>query len=240
MAIDGTLPINWVNNAIAFTVTNTTVCKVLVPPSAPLVVTAVTGETALPYETAVRQRVQQGGCLVIDGLITSSDASARNLVMYTGNQTTLFANMGAPTITGTNTVNRTVGSFVTDGYLVGMTIMCFGDTVQVANNGILLIVTGVTSLTITVSGTPLTNETSAAGFYMVIVAQTTNKAIAANSGNNGTVPSIALIGGLLEPRTQNNPYGIELGATGMIIVGMAANISALPAVVAVSAHYGLY
>lgn len=240
MAIDGSLPINWANSTVSFTVTNATQAKVLVGPNPPLVVATISGETALPYETSVRQRIQQGGALVIDGLLTSTDGTARNLIIWTGNQTTLFANMGAPTITSTTTINRTVGSFVTDGYAVGDNIMIFGDTVQAANNGVSAIVTTVTATTLVCNGTPFTNETSAAGFYVARISQTTNKAVAASSGTNGTTAAVALIGGLLDPRTQNNPYGIELGASGLLIVGMAATISALPAQVSVSAHYGLY
>lgn len=240
MAIDGTLPINWANSTVNFTVTNTTQAKVLVGPSLPAVVAAVTGETALPYETAVRQRVQQGGALVIDGLISSTDGTARNLAIWTGNQTTLFANMGAPTIANQNQLVRTVGSWVTDGYQIGDNIMIFGDVTQTANNGVQAIVTTVVALTLTVNGTPFTNETMAAGLYVARVAQTTNKAIPITAGSIGTAPPVPLLGGSQDPRTQNSPYGIELGPNGLLIVGMAANVSALPAQVSVSAHYGLY
>lgn len=243
MAIDGTLPLSWDNAVANFIAANGVQAKILVDVSAPQVVTAIAGETALPYETAARQRILQGGTRVIDGLVSSSDTVARDLMIYTAQQASLYANMGVvtTTATGNSTITRTVGSFITDGYQVGEQIMAFG-AVSNANNGSVAVVTAVAALTLTLSGVAAISvaETQLAGFRLLRVAGAVRKAIAVGAGTNGTAGAIALIGGSLDPRTDNSPYGIMLGQNGMLLVAMQAAISALPAVVSVSAHFGRY
>lgn len=232
--LDGTLPGYWDNKIANLTVTNGTQAKVLVDITPAQVVAAVAGETALPGESAVRQRVLMGGCRIIDGLIASTDAAAKSLAVWQGRQTSLFADMGAPTITATNTINRTAGSFVTDGYKIGDAIMLFGATTA-ANDGVLAVLTGVSLLALTVNSTPFTNETCAAGFRVVRVARAYQKAVPANSGNADATDAVSLFS-----TKQTDTTGIQLGATGMLIVGLVAAASALPAQISVSANVGLY
>ncbi|OIR02625.1 hypothetical protein GALL_153390 [mine drainage metagenome] len=232
--IDGTLPGYWDNKVANFTAANGTQAKVLVDVSPAQVAAAIVGEAALPGEASVRQRVMTGGCRVIDGLISSSDSAAKSVAVWQGVQATLYANMGAPTITALNVINRTVGSFVDDGYSVGDSCMLFGATTA-ANDGVLAQVTAVTALALTFNGTPFTNEASAAGFRIVRVGRAKQIAVPANAGSSDSVSSVSLLLG-----AQTDSTGIQLGANGMLIAGLVAAASALPAQVSVSANVGLY
>ena len=59
-----------------------------------------------------------------------------------------------PTFATTSTITRATGSFITDGFVVGGQVEVSGST---SNNGT-YVLTGVTALTLTVTGTPLTVE----------------------------------------------------------------------------------
>src|SRR4051812_35347702 len=105
--IDAQLPGAWKNYGENFSITNGTLAKILADVAAPQVKPAIAGELALPGEATVRQRVLTGGQRIIDGVISSTDGTARSAVFYIGKQTSLFANMGTVTITGTNVLYRT-------------------------------------------------------------------------------------------------------------------------------------
>jgi hypothetical protein len=148
--------------------------------------------------------------------------------------------MGTVTISATNTINRSTGSFVTDGYQVGDSIMCFGSA-NSANSGLLATVTSVASGALTVNGTPFANTTEAAGFRIARVSLRTRRGIPLNSGNTDTAPAVALLSGTQDPASFSPPdTGLVLDQFGMIIVGMVAAISALPAKVDVQAMGALY
>lgn len=238
--IDPQLPGAWKEWIQTFTATSTTLAKVLADVTPAQVVASVSGENPVPGEASTRQRVLTGGQRVIDGSIASTDGTARSALLYVGRQASLFANMGTVTTTATNAINRTVGSFLADGYSVGDAIMLFG-AVTGAMNGLLLVVTGVTATVLTVNGTPLTNETEAAGFRIFRVAQRTRRGVPLNSGNTDAAPAVVLLGGTQDPATFFPPdLGLSLDADGALIVSMVATISALPAQVTFHAISALY
>jgi len=199
----------------------------------------VSGETALPGEATVRQRVYTGGVRVIDGSICSSDGTTRSLLVYEGVETTLFANMGAPTITGQNVINRTAGSFIAEGYKAGDQVMGFGHATA-SNDGEAVIVTAVAASTLTVNGTPFTNETIASTYRLFRTVQKTRIGIPFNSGNTDSAPSVLLFGASQTRDKSVDTSGVSLGSTGALIVGMQAAISALPAQVYVQAKAARY
>lgn len=238
--LDPLMPGYWKEHVQTFTTTNGTLAKVLADVAPAQVAPAVASEIALPGESAVRQRVLTGGQRITDGGIASTDGTARSAILYVGKQASVIANMGTVTTTGTNTLNRTSGSFITDGYSVGDAIMFFGAGTG-AMNGLLLVVTGVTTSTLTVNGTPLTNETEAAGFRVFRVSQRTRRGVPLNSGNTDTAPPVVLLGGTQDPASFLPPdLGLSLDADGALIVAMVAAISALPAQVTFHAISALY
>ena len=244
--IDAQLPGQWRTYATSFTITNGTQAKVLADVTPPQVVASISGETALPGETSVRQRILTGGQRIFDGSISSSEtATARAMFIYLGVQTTLYANMGTVTVTNTtnNTITRTLGSFVTDGYQVGDVIMVFGSSAS-NNNGVVSYVTTVVSGTLTLNGVTLPSATTeAAGFRIVRVSLRTIRNIPFGAGfaAAGTTPAVQLLGGSQDPAAFAAPdTGLVLDQNGMLIVGMQAAVSALNIKVDVHALGALY
>lgn len=239
MALDVTLPLDYQNYTVSFTAGNGTQCKILVDKNPPVVMAAITGETALPGAASPRQRIYTGGAGVIDGSIASSDGTARSVLVYEGVETSVFANLGAPTITGQNVLNRTAGSFITDGYKIGDQVMGFGHATA-ANDGVGVVVTAVAAITLTVNGVPFTNETMPSTYRLFRTVQKTRIGIPLNSGNTDSAPSLPLFGGGQSQDKSVDTSGASPGAVGALIVGMQAAVSVLPAEVNVQAKAARY
>ncbi|WP_291854902.1 hypothetical protein [Bradyrhizobium sp.] len=231
----------WRTWSCGFVAADGTQAKILVDETPATVLPAVAGETAFPGEVTVRQRILQGGCRVIDGSLASSDGTARSLVLWLGRVLSRAADFGGTlTVTTQNVFNRAAGSFLTDGWRVGDSVMPFGMTTA-ANNGVAGLVTAVTALALTVNGTPYTNETMPATARLIRVSQRTRRAVPINAGNLDTTPAVALMGGAQDPAAPALPdTGYSLGDVDVLIAAMAAAVSALPARVdaqAVTARY---
>lgn len=252
--LDGTLPGYQGVAAVSFSNGWGTNAKVLVDVTPAQIVTLLATETVLPGESAVRQQILRGGCRVIDGMMSSTDTSTSKIALYVGQQMSTYAastagqylvaygGMGvvATTATANSTVTRTTGSFITDGWQVGDLAMLFG-CVSSANNGTVNVVTTVAAGTLTVSGTTGISvaETQGAGFRMVRVGLRTTRQLAVTAGSDGTTAPLPLIGGTLDPGSDNAPAGIMLGQTGMLIAAPVAAVTAAKKV-DVSANFVLY
>lgn len=197
-------------------------------------------------------QITRGGQRVIAGSISSTDGTARDIMVYRGSTLTTQATgtTGTLAVATTSTVTRTTGDFRLDGWTIGDSLMIFGAapaTWQGASNadysnaagtvaalssvGVLAIVTGVAALTLTVNGTPLTVE-SLASCRLVRVSQIQRSTVAINSGNAAATPSTLLLGGSNELDINNlmaADRGLSLGASDVICVSAVAAISALPA-----------
>lgn len=222
---------------VGFVAADTTLVKVLVDVTPAELIAVLAGETALPGEASVRQQILRGGCRVVGGSIASTDGTARSVTLWKGKQASLQSNFGATsTITGTNTVNRAIGSFITDGWRTGDAAFPFG-ALTAGNNGAVGIVTAVTALTLTVNGAPWTNETIPAGGRLIKASQWTRRGVPINSGNTDTAAAVVLLGGTQDPAQAFTPdAGEMLGPDDMILAGMVAATSALPAAVTIVAH----
>ena len=180
-----------------------------------------------------------GGCRIFDLVASSTDASARAINLYVGVVlTTQSASAtGLLVVTAQNTVSRAAGSFIVDGWRVGQGVMVAAPTGASANgsDGLLGVVTGVTATTLLVNGTPFTNETLGAGSRLIKVAFRQQVAV---GGNAGTLNSNASLLGSGNDASKD-PSGIELGANGVLIVALAAAVSALPAQVFIDGHVAL-
>lgn len=197
-------------------------------------------------------QVTRGGQRIIGGVVTSTDGTARDVVLLRGSTLTTqsTATTGTLAVATTSSISRTAGDFRADGWTVGDTIMVFGPapttfgalgTPDYSNNagtltalssvGVLGVITAVAALTITVNGTPLTAE-SLPGCRLIRVAQSTRQTIAASAGAAAATPAQILIGNTNEPDINNllaADRGLSLGATEVLLVASAAAISALPA-----------
>ncbi len=188
--------------------------------------------------TAGAAGFRSGGTAVMDLLAWSSDSVANNVIVWEGLQTTLYANMGVAATTATTnaTVTRTTGSFVTDGYTVGDNVMLFGSA-GAANNGVVLTVTAVATLTLTFNGVPasFSANTEAAGFRIVRVHKRSTVPVAAGAATT-TGANVQLFASTYDKTLYT--LGTELGPLGMLIVSPAAAVSALPAQLSVEAKVG--
>lgn len=241
MALDGALPRKFNAIPTTFTAANGTRCKIISDIAKPSILPSVAGEVALPGESAVRQRVLEGDQRIVDGLITSTDSVAKSVLLFIGQQLSVYENMGVVTTTATTnaTITRTVGSFITDGWKVGSHAMLDG-SLSAANDGNPVAVTAVTTTTLTLNGVSAVSvaETQGAGFRLFQVAQVTRIPIPANSGNSDAILPVRLIGNSNDPRGDNS--GMMLGENEVLIMGMVAATSALPATIGVTVHRGKY
>lgn len=209
------------------------------------------------YPAAMPQ-VTRGGQRVIGGVMTSTDGTARDVVMLRGSTLTTqsAAATGALAVASTSSITRAIGSFQADGWTVGDSVVIFGPppsafgaigTPDYSNNagvltplnsvGILGIVTSVAALTLNVNGTPLIIE-SLPGCRLIRVAQATRQTIAASAGAAAATAAQVLIGNANEPDIGNltaADRGISLGATDVLLVSTPVAISALPAQINFSA-----
>lgn len=215
-------------SAANFTATNTTVAKILVEQFPAAIATTTTPQF-------------YGGCTAIDLLATSSDSVARDFLLYIGTvATTQGASTGAMTTT-TSTIPRVSGSFIADGFLVGdqvMTFAPFGTAPNAGVDGIVAIVTAVAALTLTLSGTPIAALALATGTRVVRLSSRGRTTIPIAAGTNGTTKSQALIGTSTDGSLLTTE--IKLGPNNLLIGGMQAAISALPAVVSIQPTIALY
>lgn len=185
-----------------------------------------------------------GGQRVFDMTVASTDSAANSLILWEGMQMTLQTNMGTAATTATTnaTVTRTTGSFITDGWQVGDSAMCLGSA-GASNNGNVAIVTGVAALTLTFSGVPAGFSANAegAGFRLIRVTRRAWVSVPANAGNATSVSALnanVQVVGQGYDQTKDGS-GIELGATGLLLVGLYQAVSALPATVQVTAKTAL-
>lgn len=207
---------------IAFTVTNSTVAKILVDQ-----IPAATASGSLPP--------YYGGGTLIDLTATSSDASDKDVIIYVGTVLTTQdpVSTGSITTGAQNSLTRGSGSWIIDGFEVGALAMIFtaAGTAQVVTgiDGIPLIVTGVTATALTFNGTPLAAGANVltTGTRICAVADKARVTVTADAGN-GTVPNVCLLG---NPAYDNSMVTSELkfGPENLLIAAMASAVSALPA-----------
>ena len=185
-----------------------------------------------------------GGQRVYDITVASTDSVANALFLWEGVQTTLYANMGTATTTATTnaTLTRTTGSFITDGWQVGDSVMMMG-AVSSANNGLAGVITTVAALTLTLNGVPsgMVAETEGAGFRLIKVTRRDPVIVPANAGNATSVSAVntnVQVVGNGQDATRD-PTGIELGLNSMLLVSLYQATSALPAQIQVTAKAAL-
>lgn len=213
--------------------------------------------TAAPSGTPI---VTRGGQRIIGGTIASTDASTKDVILYRGQVlTTQSAGAtGALQAATTSSVSRATGSFITDGWTPGDTLMVFGPGPTVlggqgtpehsstpaalASGGVAVQITAVAATTLTANGTPLTVE-SWPGCRLVRVAQVCRFTVAASAGNAAATASVALLGNSNEADINSlaaADRGLSLGPADVLIVAAQAAVSALPARLDVNAVSLLY
>jgi hypothetical protein len=208
---------------VAFTVTNSTVAKVLVEQVPP----ANASATLPPY---------YGGCTLIDLTATSTDASNKDVILYVGTVLTTqdATNTGSITTGAQNTLTRATGSWIADGWGIGdlaMVFSAFGVAQVVTGiDGLPLVVTGVTATVLTFNGTPLAAGANvlSAGTRVVACADKARITVTANAGNSASIPNVCLLANPIYDVSKVTTE-LKLGADNLLIAAMQAAVSALPA-----------
>ncbi|SMC27215.1 hypothetical protein SAMN02745857_02754 [Andreprevotia lacus DSM 23236] len=228
MAIEGTLPAVFkVLPPTTFTAAGGTVGRVLVDqqPAAP-------GATPPLY----------GGATLIDLTATSSDATARDLMLYTASVSTVVgsASTGAAAVT-IQTITRVSGDFIADGWRAGALLMLFApaNAAPQAAEGVLAIVTGVASQTLTVSGTPFSAVGSlTAGTRICQLAPRFRATIPASAGSDGLSASVGLLNHVRDGALIRSELKLDAGT--LLVAAPVAAISALPTWLSLSPVVALY
>lgn len=136
------------------------------------------------------------GSKLIQFGITSSDTGANKLLLAKGKALTLQSNMGVGTFVdgggGSDSITRTSGSFVSDGWLDGNVLQAIGATTLA--NDFRAVLTSVAALTATfATGTVSVQEALASGAKLYKLVQIGLIEIAAQAG---TVSATASVNGL--------------------------------------------
>lgn len=215
---------------VSFVAGNGTAAKVIIEPQ---VGAAASGNSPAFY----------GGCTYIDLTAASTDAAAKDVLLYQGRVLTTQETTatGAMATAGTNTITRAAGSFITDGWLVGDVVMVFspvGTAPNAAVDGIVGVLSAVAAGVLTASGAPWANLALASGTRIVKVGQLFRATVAANAGNTAAIPNVALLGNGMDASAIRAER--KLGSTEMLIANMQAAVSALPAYVAISGQMARY
>ena len=204
----------------SFIAADTTIAKILFEPA-----TADAGAATPRY----------GGATLLDLTATSTDAVAKDVLLWLGEIRTTQETTatGDVTLTAQNKLSRAAGSWIANGWKPGMSVMTFTPpgTAQIAAaiDGIAGIVTAVTALDLTVNGTPFAAGTNllTAGTRFVQTAQLFRATVAANAGNTAAIPNVSLLGNLMDSSLIRTEF--KLGSSCMLIAGMQTAVSALPA-----------
>lgn len=211
---------------IGFTAANTTIAKIVFEPQ---VSAAAAGNDPAFY----------GGSTILDLTVSSTDSANKDMDVWQGKiLTTQSAGAtGTLSITTQNVLNRTTGSWITDGFQVGDEVMLFTPygTAQAATgiDGIVGIVTAVTALTMTVNGTPWTNNAGlTAGTRVMAVSRLFRTSIPLSSGAVAGTRNVSLINNAND--SAQTQYELKIGSDSVLIAAMVAAVSALPARVAIA------
>lgn len=223
------VPVGFFNPAPAtFTITSGTAAKIVVDQ-----LPAVAASALAP--------LQYGGGSIIDLIASSTDGTARDLLVYTGTVgTTVGGTTGAVTTT-TSTIPRASGSFIADGFQVGDMVMTFAPPGTASNasvDGIPCVVTAVAALGLTLNGTPIAALTLATGTRIVRMMQKFRATVALNSGNTAAAPNVKLLGHANDSSAVSAEY--KIGPANIVAAAMQSAVSALPAQVSVGATVAMY
>ena len=127
---------------------------------------------------------------------TNTDAGGNTLVMYYAKRMTLQSNMGVGAFVdgggSDDTITRTVGSFITDGWTIGDRLLV-ADPTTLANS-FFVTLTGVIALTLSfVTATVDTAENFPSGAIIYRLAQLHLSTLAANAGNAASTDSLDMM-----------------------------------------------
>ena len=186
-----------------------------------------------------------GGSTIIDFTATSTDAVAKDIIVWSGTVYTTVGGSTGTAATTTSTITRSTGSFITDGWMPGDLVMMFAPTAigtafarTAGIDGVLGIVTAVAATSLTVNGTPFAAGTLTTGMRICKMSYGVRVTVPANAGTNGTSISQALLG---QPNDGSLlRFEKKLGANDVVAVALQSAVSALPSWININTELALY
>jgi|GEM_PF-6536703 len=213
---------------VGFNANNGTVAKILLDVLAPA--SAVLTGTPSPLFL--------GGGSIFDIVATSSDAAAKDILLW---HCRVMSTPSVLLTTTANTLGRATGTWVSEGYQVGETLMLFGTSGNgnSGQDGIPCMITSIVNQVITFQGTPLAASAGLTSGTRVCKAYNWQRqTVTAGSGITSGVASQQILGGSNDGSTVRSER--KIGKNDIIAVSMQAAVSALPAQVVVNAQYARY
>ena len=162
---------------------------------------------------------------------TATDAGASTAILYYGTRMTLQSAMGTGAFLNNggspDTITRTSGSFVTDGFLVGDRILVSGPTTLA--NSFFVTLTVVAALTLTfVTATTDTAEDFPTGAIIYRLAQMHLTTLAAQAGNAASTDSLDMLITDYPIADVTPDRYIILGANDILALSLGTAIGAAP------------
>ncbi len=171
----------------------------------------------------------------------NTDAGASDVTVYTGRPMTLESAMGTGAFVdnggSSDTITRSSGSFVTDGWLVGDRMFVYGPTTLL--NGVFFTLTAVSAGTLTFATAKVdTAENFPTGAIIYRLAQLHLTTLAANAGNLAATDALDLLGTDYPAVDATPDRYITLGPLDIIACSVGSAVGADPDRVDISCHGG--
>ena len=163
---------------------------------------------------------------------TATDAGASTAILYYGTRLTLQSAMGTGAFVdsgggGEDTLTRTSGSFVTDGWLIGDRMLVSGPTTLA--NAFFVTLTAVAALTLTFATASVnTSENFPTGAIMFRLAQMHLTTLAAQAGNAAATDSLDMLVTDYPIADATPDRYIIVGANDILALSLGTAIGAAP------------
>lgn len=225
--LNAAVPASYLNGIVSIIASDATAGKVLV-------------DTMAAAAASATSPLFFGGGSAIDIAASSTDTVTKDLVVWLGQAVTVVGAATGTAATTASTVTRTTGDFVVDGWKPGELVMMFNafSAARQATDGVLGTLTAVAATTLTVNGAPFSALTLTTGVRICRMSNQFRAPIPANSGTNGTLPSVGLLNNTLDGGALR--YEKKLAANELLAVSAATAVSALPAYISVAAEVARY
>lgn len=128
----------------------------------------------------------------LHAIVAANDDTSKECTLLYGKKVTDQADMGVGAVAGLNTITRTVGDFLADGWKIGDRLILHGAT-TLANN-VLAEITAVVAGTLTFAAATFnTNENLPAGTVLYRAGYKGTRAVPANAGINDATAPISML-----------------------------------------------
>lgn len=180
-----------------------------------------------------------GGSSILD-LTAVSSTTERDVRLYRGRVRSTVPAGPEVFSTTSGSINRTVGSYIADGWRAGMHVMCFAGegAAPQAVEGVLAIVTAVSATSLVLSGTPLSALTLEAGCRICQVTPLLVRRITASAGNNAISANQQVL--FDAPNRSILKTELKLGAQEFLAVAALTAVGALPEALHFNGQRGVY